>query len=157
MSTSENICIEFDGDCNDDIDLQRLEKLLHAVCTEFNVLHVHIQISIVDDAQMIEVHQQFLNQGTTTDVMSFDLSDEYEDEQNFQIVVNLDMARRQAQKRGHSALSELALYMTHGLLHQLGYDDHDPKEAQKMHQKEDAVLQSHGFGVIYHKQEEIQE
>lgn len=157
MSTTENICIEFDGDGDDDIDFQRLEKLLHAVCTEFHVLNVHIQISLVDDAQMIEVHQQFLNDNSTTDVMSFDLSDDYEDQSNFQIVVNCDMARRQAEKRGHSVLSELALYMTHGLLHQLGFDDHDPQDAQKMHEKEDAVLQSHRFGVIYHKQDNNQE
>ena len=157
MDTSENICIQFDCDSDDDIDLHRLEILINAICTDFNVPDAHVQISVVDDTKMIQAHQQFLKHNTTTDVMSFDLSDEFEDQRNFQIIVNLDMARRQAQQRGHSAESELALYMTHGLLHQLGYDDHDPEQARQMHEKEDAILQSNGFGVIYYKENETKE
>jgi probable rRNA maturation factor len=157
MNPSKNIHIEFDGDPDEKIDLPRLEELIRTVCVEFNVFEVRIQISLVNDAQMIEVHQQFLDQDTTTDVMSFDLTDEFEDVQNFQLVVNLDMARRQASERGHSVLSELALYITHGLLHQMGYDDHEPEAARHMHEKEDAILQSLGFGSIYHNRETNQE
>ena len=98
-------------------------------------------------------NKQFLNKDMATDVISFDLSDEFEPGRNFQIVVNLEQACRQGKKRGHSAESELALYITHGLLHQLGYDDLEPQQAGQMHEKEDAILQSNGFGVIYHKQE----
>lgn len=157
MSISENICIEFECDKDEDIDLPRLVKLIEFVCSDLDALNAHVQISIVDDAQMIEVHRQFLNQDHTTDVMSFDLSDEFEDQRDFQIIVNIDMARRQAQKRGHSTQSELALYMTHGLLHQLGYDDLEPEQARQMHEKEDAILQNNGFGVIYHKESETEE
>lgn len=157
MHSSKHICIEFDGETDEAIDLPRLETLIGAICDEFDVRSVHIQISLVDDDGMIAVHQQFLDQATTTDVMSFDLSDDFEDVRTFQIVVNLDMARRQAKQRGHSVLSELALYMTHGLLHQLGFDDHDPQAAEIMHEKEDTILQQQGFGVTYHKPEENQE
>ncbi len=45
--------------------------------------------------------------------------------------------------------AELALYVTHGLLHQLGFDDATPEQAQKMHQAEDEILQHMGFGVVY--------
>ena len=131
MNTSENIRIQFDGDTDSDIDLPKLEALVHQICVEFNVLNVMVHISIVDDAGMIDVHRQFLNKNATTDVISFDLSDEFEPGQNFQIVVNLEQAHRQAKKRGHSAESELALYITHGLLHQLGYDDLDPANGPK--------------------------
>lgn len=157
MNPSKNIHIEFDGDMDENIDLPRLEQLIRAVCVEFNVFEVRVQISLVNDAQMTEVHQQFLDQDTTTDVMSFDLTDEFEDVRNFQLVVNLDMARRQASERGHSVLCELALYITHGLLHQMGYDDHEPEAARQMHEKEDAILQSRGFGSIYHNRETNQE
>lgn len=154
MNNSENICIQFDCEADDEVDLYRLKALVENTCIELNVPNVNVQISIVDDAGMIEVHQQFLNKSTTTDVISFDLSDEFESGRNFQIVVNMEQAVRQAKKRGHAAESELALYITHGLLHQLGYDDCDRQQARQMHEKEDAILQAGGFGVIYHKQEE---
>ena len=152
MDNAENIYIQFDCD-TDDVDLKRLETLVRNICVEFNVLNVNIQISIVNDAGIIEVHQQFLNKSTTTDVISFDLSDEFEPAKNFQIIVNTDMANRQAAKRAHSSDAELALYITHGMLHQLGYDDLQPEQAGLMHEKEDAILQNNGFGIIYHKQE----
>ena len=64
-------------------------------------------------------------------------------------MVNAELAARQADKRGHSTEEELALYITHGLLHQLGFDDLCPEDAEKMHDTEDAILQKLGFGIIY--------
>ena len=156
MNNSENICIQFDCDTNSNVDLQKLEALIQNICVEFNVLNVDVQISIVNDTGIIEVHQKFLDKNTTTDVISFDLSDQFETARSFQIIVNADMAHRQAAKRGHSEEAELALYITHGMLHQLGYDDLEPKQARLMHEREDTILQKNGFGIIYHKQE-IQE
>jgi len=153
MNTSENIHIHLNCDSDEHIDLQRLETLVAGICHEFAVSDAFVQVSIVDDTAMTELHRQFLNQSAVTDVMSFDLSDEFESQRNFQIVVNLEQARRQAGRRGHSTEAELALYMTHGLLHQLGYDDVSGPQARAMHKKEDAILQNHGFGVIYHHDE----
>jgi probable rRNA maturation factor len=59
------------------------------------------------------------------------------------------MAARQARQRGHSTEAELALYVTHGLLHNLGYDDGNDEQARQMHLKEDEILQRHGFGQVY--------
>lgn len=157
MNAAENIRIEFDCDSDDDIDIPRLEKLVRSVCLEFGILDVQVRISVVDDAQIAGLHQEFLNKNTPTDVISFDLSDEFEPGRHFQIVVNEQQAARQANKRGHDTLCELALYITHGLLHQLGYDDRDPLQARRMHEKEDAVLHAGGFGVIYHNEEKTQE
>jgi probable rRNA maturation factor len=157
MNAAENIRIEFDCDSDDDIDIPRLEKLIRSLCVECGVLDAYVQVSVVGDAEMTDLHRQFLNEDTTTDVISFDLSDEFEPGRHFQIVVNRQQAARQADKRGHDTLCELALYMIHGLLHQAGYDDRDPAQARRMHEKEDAILQAGGFGVIYHNEEKTQE
>jgi len=134
-------------------DLSKLEKLVRAVCEKFECPDATVHISIVDDAGIIKVHRQFLQKDTTTDVISFDLSDEFGPGRTFQIVVNAEMADRQAIKRGHSPEAELALYITHGLLHNLGFNDLDEEDAKKMHKTEDALLQELGFGIIYHKDE----
>ena len=157
MDTPENqLQVQFDPQVpNLKADLSKLEKLVRAICEKFEAPNATIHIGIVDDAGIIKMHHQFLQKDTTTDVISFDLSDEFEPGQTFQIVVNAEMAERQAAKRGHSPEAELALYITHGLLHNLGFDDIDAEDAQKMHETEDEILQQFGFGIIYHKQENI--
>ena len=151
MNAPENhLQVQFDPQVpNLKADLTKLEKLVRAICEKFDACHTTVHIGIVDDAGIIEVHRQFLQKDTTTDVISFDLSDEFEPGQTFQIVVNAEMADRQAEKR------ELALYITHGLLHNLGFDDIDAEDAKKMHETEDELLQELGFGIIYHRQENI--
>ena len=155
MNAPENhLQIQFDPQVpNLKVDLTKLEKLVRAVCEKFDACNTTVHISIVDDAGIIEVHRQFLQKNTATDVISFDLSDEFESGRTFQIVVNAEMADRQAEKRGHSPEAELALYVTHGLLHNLGFDDISAEDAKKMHKTEDTLLQELGFGIIYHRQE----
>jgi len=59
------------------------------------------------------------------------------------------MAVRQAKQRGHSTEAELALYVTHGLLHNLGFDDATQSGAKKIHEEEDKILQQLGYGLVY--------
>jgi probable rRNA maturation factor len=59
------------------------------------------------------------------------------------------MAVKQANMRGHSSEAELALYITHGLLHNFGFDDSTQKQAEKMHNIEDQILQQLGYGPVY--------
>lgn len=151
MCPSPHIRIQSECSIGRDNNLRKLKKLVCAVCREFDAADATVQICIVNDTGITELHRQFLNKSGTTDVISFDLSDEFEPDRNFLIAVNLEMARRQAEKRGHSPEAELALYIVHGLLHQLGYDDLDPRHARRMHEKEDAILQNQGFGVTYRK------
>jgi probable rRNA maturation factor len=149
---NDTLRIEFDLQAlATDIDLARLEAMARGICVQFGVHCATVGICIVDDAGIIEMHQQFLGQERSTDVISFDLSDEFEAHRAFQLAVNIQMAVRQAARRGHSVEAELALYITHGLLHNLGFDDADPAQARAMHDREDSILQAYGFGKIYHR------
>ena len=132
-------------------DVSRLESLVGAICEKFGLSGATISVGIVDDAQIGELNRRFLDHEGATDCLSFDLSDA--DDPNgsrvIDLIVNAQMAARQAAQRGHSTEAELALYVTHGLLHQLGFDDATPEQARKMHETEDEILQHTGFGVVY--------
>ncbi len=107
-----------------DICLPRLKKLVKAICDRFKLSEATISIAIVDDAQIRKVNKQFLNRDSTTDCLSFDLSDDDTNApKSFELVVNAEMAVKEAKSRDHSSEAELALYITHGLLHNLGFDD----------------------------------
>ncbi len=148
-----------------DINLPKLKKLVKAVCSRFKLSKATINIAIAADSQIRKLNKQFLNRSSTTDCLSFDLSGD--DKKSgcrgetagpgkrtprlFEIVVNAEKAVKQAGLRGHSGEAELALYITHGLLHNLGFDDSKQRAAKKMHKTEDEILQQLGYGLVYNK------
>jgi probable rRNA maturation factor len=133
-----------------EVDLPRLRKLVKAVCNRFKLSKATVSIAIVDDAESARVNAEFLNSNSPTDCISFDLSDNDKDvPKTFDLVVNAERAVKEAGLRGHSGEAELALYITHGLLHNLGFDDSTPERAKKMHDTEDEILQQQGFGLVY--------
>ena len=146
---------------NIDVSVPRLTKLVRVICDRFGRRKTRdtrydISIAIVDDTQIREVNSRFLNRRPTTDCLSFDLSDDEEESatgnrgvKTFELLVNGEMAVRQANLRAHSSEAELALYVTHGLLHNLGFDDSTRGQAKKMHDTEDEILQQAGYGPVY--------
>lgn len=128
-----------------------------------------VRVAVVDDAAMSQAHEEFAGVAGTTDVLTFDLSDPdaatpppkptVEDVQSdnvrvlypldTDIMVCLDEGSRQAARRGYSIEKELLLYVVHGVLHCLGWDDHEDDEAAGMHEVEDAVLIALSVGAAY--------
>ncbi len=131
----------------------KLKRLVRTVCRRFGITQAAVSIGIVDDAEIAALNRRFLEHEGTTDCLSFDLSDETGPgaARVFDLVVNGALAIREAARRGHSAEAELALYVTHGLLHQLGFDDTTAAGAQEMHRIEDEILQHSGYGSVYNR------
>jgi probable rRNA maturation factor len=135
---------------NIDIHPPKLKKLVKTICDRFKLSKATISIAIVDDTQIRKVNKQFLNKDRPTDCLSFNLSDKKTSSaKSFELIVNGEIAVRQAKLRGHSSEAELALYITHGLLHNLGFDDSTKSQAEKMHNIEDEILQQLGYGPVY--------
>ncbi|MHC4151615.1 MAG: rRNA maturation RNase YbeY [Planctomycetota bacterium] len=134
-----------------------MEELVRFVCKHFEknnnyTQSLELNIVIVDDDEIRKLNKSFRNSDSITDCLSFDLSEKNNTlVKAFEIIVNAEMAIRQAEKLGHSPESELALYITHGLLHHLGFNDGSEAEAKKMHDTEDKILQELGFGLVYNK------
>lgn len=147
---NDDISFELTGHIElDEADIRSFEKLVRSVLRTASADKTHVSVAITDDEGITQVHERFLNSSDTTDVISFDLSDDDDDCRTFDIVVNYDQAKRQAEIRGHGVIAELALYITHGMLHNLGYDDIEEDDAKIMHEKEDEILSDAGFGKIF--------
>ena len=137
----------------------RLSKIKKLVQTAFNQSssgqskQTVVSIAIVDDAEIRKLNSRFLNRKSNTDCLSFDLSDGKgpQSPRLFELIVNGEMAVRQANLRDHLPEAELALYITHGLLHNLGFEDSTETKAKKMHDLEDKILQQLGYGLVYNK------
>jgi len=106
-----------------------------------------LSIAIVGDKRMADLAERYAHRRYRTDVFAFDLSDE-KHLLIGQIIVNSQLARDQARKLHADPAAELALYITHGLLHLAGYDDHDRKDAETMHRLSRKYLIKQGFKSI---------
>ena len=89
---------------------------------------------------MAELHERWLDLPGPTDVMSF-LMDELRpgtsDHETSagtlgDIVICPQVAAKQTLQAGHSAVEEMLLLTTHGILHLLGYDHAEPQEKEEM-------------------------
>lgn len=120
-----------------------------------------VRVAIVDDQRMSIAHQQFSGIAETTDVLTFDLADndpcfENISDKDFDkkvldtdLTICFDQAMRQSALHNHPVEHELLLYIVHGVLHCLGYDDHDETGYQQMHEKEDELLASIGLATTF--------
>ena len=117
------------------------------------VENAKVSIAVVDAAGMSRLHQQYLGKKGATDVLSFDLRrDDAAACIDGEIVVCADVARQRAAKRSSKlgeAKAELALYVVHGLLHLIGYDDRTPREFKRLHAREDEILITLGVGPVF--------
>jgi probable rRNA maturation factor len=108
-----------------------------------------LSVALVDDGAMSELHERFLGVSGPTDVLTFDLEPESPHTVDGEIVICVDVARREAAKRGHDPRDELLLYAVHGCLHLLGYDDQTAEDAAVMHAREDELLARWANGPVY--------
>jgi probable rRNA maturation factor len=134
------------------LDEKRMQRLVKTVCKRFGVANAAVDIEVVGDGEIRKLNKKFLNRGNITDCLSFNLSDDSGyPSKVYQLVINAQMAERQAKKRRHPVEAELALYIIHSLLHCFGFDDRGKKQVQRMHETEDEILQQLGYGLVYNK------
>ena len=103
-----------------------------------------VDVVMVDEARLTELHARFLGDPTPTDVITFDLGEEG-GSPAAELYVSVDCARREGAQRGLELGRELALYVVHGALHLCGLDDHTPEQTKLMRAAERRVLASLGY------------
>lgn len=115
-----------------------------------------LSLAVVGARRMATLHREYCGEPGATDVLTFDLGTRVQQRLIVgDIIVCADIARRVAQrvtrKRAwrKTAIAELALYVTHGVLHLALYDDHSPLGFAQMHRREDELLTEVGIGPVF--------
>ena len=100
-----------------------------------------LNFCFVDDRQIQKYNARFLKQPGPTDVLAFNLSGK--DNPNLlaaDIMISAQTALRQAATFKTSPEYELLLYVAHGILHILGYQDQKPGQIKQMRKKENLYV-----------------
>ena len=100
-----------------------------------------VDIAIVASRRIAALNRRYLQHAGATDVLSFDLSVPGGGI-IAQVIVCGDVAVRQARARRVGPQRELMLYIVHGLLHVMGYDDTTPQAAEKMRIRQEELLEA---------------
>lgn len=118
--------------------LRRITKAL--LDAFFKTADCDLAIYIVRAPEMARLNETFLHHEGSTDVITFDYSEDASPSLHGEIFICIDDALTQARQFRTSVPSELTRYVIHGLLHLQGFDDIRPAERRKMKREENRML-----------------
>lgn len=126
------------------IDEARLRQAVRMILEEASIGDAEVSLAVVDDPTIHALNRRYLDHDHATDVLSFVL-ERSEAFLEGQIIVSADTARSEAARFGWSPAEELLLYVIHGALHLVGYDDHAHDDREAMRAKERTCLAHFGL------------
>jgi probable rRNA maturation factor len=101
-------------------------------------------LRLCDDATIAELHEQFFDDPTPTDVITFPAEHLSDGDASYlgDVIVSVETAVDQAVDAGNTIGREVAFLGLHGLLHLCGYDDGDDHLREKMLRQQQAHLEA---------------
>jgi probable rRNA maturation factor len=109
-----------------------------------------VNVSLVDDDYMTELHIKWMDEPGTTDVLSFpmDMPETPGEAVTLgDIVISPVVAADQAKAQGHSIEHEIYILAVHGLLHIIGYDHADKSEEKIMFDLQEKIVRDWQKGI----------
>lgn len=139
------MAIEIINNTRQDYSNLKLESLLAFGMAQMEINpDCDLNLMLVDEGEMTELHIKWMDESGPTDVLSFPMD---EIEPGYKevgvlgdIVLCPTVALTQAQKAGHSFEHEAAILSMHGLLHILGFDHAEPEEEKEMFALQESLV-----------------
>jgi probable rRNA maturation factor len=99
------------------------------ILIEHGIKKTTFGLTLVSNNQIQKLNLQFAGKNRPTDVLAFSLG---ENDILGDVIVSVDMAKRQAKEYNNTIFREICHLSIHGLLHLLGYDDATEKQRKIM-------------------------
>ena len=93
-----------------------------------------VEVSLISDREISLVHAQFMDNPDPTDVITFPYGSEGE------ILISAETALRQAKELNSQLEQEITLYLVHGILHLVGYEDGTESSRNEMDALQERLL-----------------
>lgn len=128
---------------NQDIDFKfkgkRLTSKWLTLVAESEIRRIgDIAVIFCSDDYILQINQQYLSHDYYTDIITFDYSEG--DKLSGDLFISIDTVKANAKEYGTDFNDELNRVIVHGVLHLIGYDDHNDKDIAVMRKKEDYYL-----------------
>jgi probable rRNA maturation factor len=154
-----NLDINWEEETIPEVERERLQQILNqgiekAIAVAEGPEEAEVSLTLVDDQRIHELNRDYRGVDRPTDVLSFALQEETEDEPDIldyeddllgDIIISVERARSQAEEYGHSFERELVYLAVHGTLHLLGYDHEQEEDKVEMRRQEENVMSQIGL------------
>ena len=128
------------------LPISRLRAIGRLILGSLGLKRAEASFLFVTDRRMKYLNRKFKRKNRPTDVRSFSQLEERQIPDLSRrcllgdVIISVDTTKRQAPLYGNSFLKELVLYMIHGILHILGFDDQRPRSRKIMRRKEEEIM-----------------
>ncbi len=122
------------------VDKKSVQSIAKLIAAELKLYLKSLEFNFISSKTMIEVNKNYLKHNYSTDIITFD----YSDEKNIldgEIFISVQDAVENSKKYHVSADNELLRLITHGILHLIGFDDTTGAKRKKMKIVENDVIQ----------------
>ncbi|MBT5858821.1 MAG: rRNA maturation RNase YbeY [Flavobacteriales bacterium] len=131
--------IEFHYEIDFEIkDSERTSEWIEQLIIEEGKEMGEITYIFCNDKFLLERNQKYLNHDTLTDIITFDYCEG--DIISSDIMISIDRVKENSTIFENSFSDELKRVMSHGILHLIGYDDHNEKDKEIMREKENYYI-----------------
>ena len=128
------------------IDLKGIKETAAKALARVADKDAELSVYVVDDAEIRYLNYRYRNVDKPTDVLAFSMREGQSLKGGERIlgdvVISAETAVRQARRYKKKATDEIRLYLAHGILHLVGYDDRTARERKKMERLQDEILGS---------------
>ena len=154
-STQQTVC-EFPIEVFNEQDFMQIDEakikfICRKIVSDAGIRTGRLGIVLANNATTHALNSKYLGHDFVTDCISFNL-DCTSSLLKGEVVVSAELAKERCEEFGWDDESELLLYVIHGTLHQVGYDDQTEYDAQLMRQKEAFYL--HILGILLPHEDE---
>ena len=140
--------------------LKEVEELLQFAGDRLDIAEdTEMSVTFMDNQAIQMINREYRNKDVPTDVISFALEEEgeneipilFEDEGIYfprnlgDIMISIERAQEQAEEYGHSYERELGFLAVHGFLHLNGYDHMNPEDEKEMFDLQKEILDAYGL------------
>jgi probable rRNA maturation factor len=122
------------------VDEDALGALARDTLRSEGIDRAELSVSFVEQGEIAELHERFMDEPGSTDVLSFPLDDvdEARERDSVRLLGDVVVAPAEAARNNPTdPESELRLLLVHGILHLLGYDHEDDGARTRMWERQE--------------------
>lgn len=128
------------------INERQVEQLAKEVVSYEKRTYDEVSIQFVDTQEICSLHDEYFDDPSPTDCISFPMDQDPDENDPYKVlgdvIVCPETAILYANNNDCDAYQELTLYVVHGLLHLLGYDDIETSDIEKMRAAEERHMKN---------------
>ena len=111
----------------------RIKNLLQKLCQYYQKTGAEVVLTLVGPKTIHSLNKKYRHRDKPTDVLSFGLNEMAADGRFYlgDIIICPQVAKKQAQKQGHTLQQEVEILTIHGFLHLLGFEHFEGLEEEE--------------------------